>query len=727
MSAATSTLSAINLSDVDHGGGNLTMTLSTSTGGNLSAFSGGGVTVGGSGTGTLTLTGTLASLNTFLDTASNIQYLHGTPGTAGNDADTFNVVVNDLGNTGAGGGTNQNLGTVNVDIGAVNDAPVNTVPGTQTVAEETATAISGISIADSDAGGSNLTTRLQVSAGVVNITLSGSASISAGSNGQGDLTIQGSITDINATLASLTYTGNTDVVGTAADALSVTTNDLGNTGSGGALQDVDNIQIDITAVNDTPVVSGPGSAYAATEQVGLSIEGTGFTVSDVDAAAGSMTATIVVGEGAVTVSVGDSGVSISSGNGTSTVTLTGTLSQLDNLLTGTGTGTITYLNSSDTPAASTTITVTVNDGGNTGADPGLTGDSSSEQDFATQTINITATNDDPTNAGSLPSDISVTEDVSSNVDLSSINLSDVDHGGSNLTVTLSTSTGGNLIASSGGGVTVGGSGTGTLTLTGTLASLNTFLDTASNIQYLHGTPGTNGDNADTINVVFNDLGNTGTGGGANQNLGTANVDIGAVNDAPVNTVPGTQSVAEETATAISGISIADSDAGGSNLTTRLQVSAGVVNITLSGSASISAGSNGTGDLTIQGSITDINATLASLTYTGNTDVVGTAADTLTVTTNDLGNTGSGGVLQDVDNIQIDITAINDSPTIATNTGMTVLEGSTGNVVTSAMLAEGDPDDDGIGLRYTLTSSATNGSLFLNGCRGFRAWRLIHPG
>ena len=66
------------------------------------------------------------------------------------------MVVNDLGNTGTGGGTNQNLGTVNVDIGAVNDAPVNTVPGTQTVAEETATAISGISIADSDAGGSNI-------------------------------------------------------------------------------------------------------------------------------------------------------------------------------------------------------------------------------------------------------------------------------------------------------------------------------------------------------------------------------------------------------------------------------------------------------------------------------------------------------------------------------------------------------------------------------------------
>ena len=126
------------------------------------------------------------------------------------------------------------------------------------------------------------------------MTLSGSATISAGANGSGDLTIQGSTTDINATLASLTYTGNTDVVGTAADTLTVTTNDLGNTGSGGAQQDVDNVQIDLTAVNDAPVVNAPGSTLSATEQVGLSIEGTGFSVSDVDEAGSGATATIPI-------------------------------------------------------------------------------------------------------------------------------------------------------------------------------------------------------------------------------------------------------------------------------------------------------------------------------------------------------------------------------------------------------------------------------------------------
>mgnify|MGYP003669514198 CR=1 FL=1 len=309
--------------------------------------------------------------------------------------------------------------------------------------------------------------------------------------------------------------------------------DITITDGDGGTSTTENATVKVVAVNDAPVVNAPGSALAATEQVGLAIQGTGFTVTDVDAASGTMTATINVGEGAITVAAGDSGVSISSGNGTGTVTITGTLSQLDNLLTGASTGTITYLNSSDTPTASTTITVTVNDSGNTGADPGLTADGSSEEGSASQTINITAINDDPTNPGGLPSDITVTENESGDVDLSQINLNDVDHGGGNLTITLTTATGGNLSAASGGGVTIGGSGSGTLTLTGTLANLNTYLDTASNIQYLHSTANLNGDNADSIVVKVNDNGNTGSGGGTDINLGTVNVDITAVNDAPV--------------------------------------------------------------------------------------------------------------------------------------------------------------------------------------------------
>ena len=151
--------------------------------------------------------------------------------------------------------------------------------------------------------------------------------------------------------------------------------------------------INVEAVNDGPVVGAPGAALTATEQIGLAIHNTGFTVSDPDESGAGATVTLSVGEGALSVVVGDSGVSISSGNGTGTLILTGAISQIDNLLTGSSTGTITYLNSSDAPSASTTLTVTVNDQGNTGTDPGLTGTSTSEEDSNSVVINIIPTND----------------------------------------------------------------------------------------------------------------------------------------------------------------------------------------------------------------------------------------------------------------------------------------------------------------------------------------------
>ncbi|MEZ6059075.1 MAG: cadherin-like domain-containing protein [Planctomycetaceae bacterium] len=65
-------------------------------------------------------------------------------------------------------------------------------------------------------------------------------------------------------------------------------------------------------------------------------------------------------------------------------------------------------------------------------------------------------------------------------------------------------------------------------------------------------------------------------------------------------------------------------------------------------------------------------------------------------------------------LRVTVTNSNQSPTIATNTGTTVLEGSTANIITTAMLNEGDPDDDGIELTWTITSNVGNGTLRLNG-------------
>ena len=202
--------------------------------------------------------------------------------------------------------------------------------------------------------------------------------------------------DVDNILRQITYANNSDAP-PASVQMDWTFND-GNTGAqgpGGSLEAIGSTTITITAVNDAPVVGAPGTALTATEQINLNIHGTGFMVSDVDEADAGATATLTVGEGNLTIVVGDSGVSITSGNGTGTVVISGTVAQINNLLTGTGTGTVTYLNSSDTPSASTTLTVTVNDQGNTGTDPGLTGDALSEEGTNNVIINIVAVNDAP--------------------------------------------------------------------------------------------------------------------------------------------------------------------------------------------------------------------------------------------------------------------------------------------------------------------------------------------
>src|SRR5204862_5074091 len=109
----------------------------------------------------------------------------------------------------------------------------------------------------------------------------------------------------------------------------------------------------------------------------------------------------------------------------------------------------------------------------------------------------------------------------------------------------------------------------------------------------------------------------------------------AVDDAPVNTVPGAQAVNEDTALAVGGISVTDVD--GNLSTVQLAVANGTVTVTLSGGATITAGANGTATLTLSGSQVDINAALASpgqqgsLDYSGRETLSGTRRERKSVT------------------------------------------------------------------------------------------------
>src|SRR5262245_52246455 len=130
----------------------------------------------------------------------------------------------------------------------------------------------------------------------------------------------------------------------------------------------------------------------------------------------------------------------------------------------------------------------------------------------------------------------------------------------------------------------------------------------------------------------------------------------AVNSAPINFVPGTQIVQANTSEALDRFQIADFDAGFGTVTTTLSVTHGTLTILAPGSATTSG--NGTDTLTLTGTVDEINAALApsgNLRYHGALDFFGT--DTLTITTDDNGNSGSGGAQSDTDQVTIQVKSL----------------------------------------------------------------------
>jgi VCBS repeat-containing protein len=194
---------------------------------------------------------------------------------------------------------------------------------------------------------------------------------------------------------------------------------------------------------------------------------------------------------------------------------------------------------------------------------------------------------------------------------------------------------------------------------------------------------------------------------------TASLDITPVNDAPVNAVPVSQTVASNTATAISGVSIADVDS--TNVTTTLSVSNGKLTVGTGGGVTVS--NNGTNAVTISGTLAQVNAALAALSYLGNANYSG--ADTSTVVTSD-------GFASDTDTVAITVNApanqVPAAPTFAFNAG--AVNGDDGNKLLLDTLlgtfAAVDPDGDTVeysfagGTTTGLSLNKTTGALTLSG-------------
>ncbi|MBD9360635.1 DUF4347 domain-containing protein [Methylomonas fluvii] len=326
--------------------------------------------------------------------------------------------------------------------------------------------------------------------------------VTTNSNGTLLLTFNSNATNTlaNSAIRQITYRNTSDAP-PASVQLNWTLNDAntGAQGSGGALTGSGTTTVNITAVNDAPVVSAiEATALAYTENGAATAITSTLTLEDLDntnltGATVQITGNYTSGQD-VLAFTDQNGITGSWNASTGTLTLSGTatVSQYQTALRS-----VTYQNTSDAPStASRTVSFSVTDG-TTASNVGI------------RSITVTALNDAPVN--SLPAN-SYTA-VNTNKTFSSGNgnalqIADVDAASSSVQVTLSISHGTLTLAGTTGLTLVSGAnGSGSMTYSGTVAAINTALNNG-----LTFTPDNNYRGLAQLTLTTSDQGNTGSGG-----------------------------------------------------------------------------------------------------------------------------------------------------------------------------------------------------------------------
>lgn len=661
-------------------------------------------------------------------------------------AATLTLVTNDLGNSGAGGAkTDSDVVTINV--GSINDAPVNTVPGAQTTNEDVARVFApsngnAITVADVDA--SSLQVTLTATSGTLTLTNKTGLSFSSG-DGTADVTMTftGAMTALNNALNGLSFAPGANFNGVAS--LTITTSDLGATGSGGTMTDSDPIQITVAPVNDPPTpaddtastpedtalpsilvlandssapdsgetlsvsaVSDPAHGTASTDGTVVSYTpdanffGTDtiyYTLADGNGGTASGTINVTVTPTNDSPTAGDDDYSVveNSVNNFFTVLTNDTyapdgpetLTVVNVTVPAHGTAAITTGGINYTPTTdyvgSDTFSYTVSDG-NGGSD------------LATVTVDVRASAVPPTNY--LPVTQTITEDSPLYFSAAASNAITVaDPEGGNLTVTIST-TQGTFTLGGTTNLTVTGNGTNVVMATGTVAALNTGLNGS------HVNPTANYSGNTTIAVYTSD-----TSGGSD--LDVLTVVVTPFNDPPSNTVPTSATACTEDAPKpFTGIFVNDVDVGDSELLVTLTANNGTL-VTLGNPSVVGfTVGDGTADatMTFKGSLPNINTALNSLTVTPPLNYLGSS--TVTITTSDQGATGAGATGVDSDSFQLNWGAVNDAPVNAVPLAGTLEEDSSFLFSTANGTAMSVSDIDVGAALMQVTLTCVNGTLTL---------------
>jgi hypothetical protein len=369
-----------------------------------------------------------------------------------------------------------------------------------------------------------------------------------------------------------------------------------------------------------PSVSAPSAESLAENStvVFSSSNGDAITLTDSQAGSNADSLTLSVADGTLTLG-STTGLTVT-GNGTSSITVSGTLTNLNSGLSGLVYAATTGFHGSDT------LHVSLTD-----PDDSLTG---------TGAVALTVTAPTAPTITAPTTTIPVTENanvVFSSTKGDAITFTD-SFAGSNADTLVLTVSNGTLTLATISGVTItnGANGSSSMTVSGTVANLNTAVN---GLTYA---PSANFVGSDALKISLSDLGDSLTGSTS------VSLSVTSASQSPTVADPGSATVNENSTLTFStskgdAIDVSDPDATSTSDSLTLTSTHGTLRLATTSGLKVTSGSNRSSTMTVTGSLTSLNAALNGLIFTPTSRYTGSATITVAVKDSTDGLSGSGTV------------------------------------------------------------------------------------
>jgi hypothetical protein len=377
-----------------------------------------------------------------------------------------------------------------------------------------------------------------------------------------------------------------------------------------------------------PSVSGPSAISVNENSTLVFATAQGDTISLADAQAGSNADTLTLSVADGTLALGStSGLTSVSGNDSPSITVSGTLANLNAALNG-----LVYTPKTSYSGADS-LKITLTDPGDNLAGPA--------------SVAITVSPFAPPHI-TAPSSIAVNENstlVFSTAQGNPISFTDSFAGSAPETLTLFATDGILTLATTNGLTYTNGSSNGStsISVTGTLTELNAAVN---GLTY---TPNTGYTGTDSLKISLLDTGDSLTGPAA------VNIAINSLVQPPTVTAPATATVNEDSSLVFStakddAIDTADADAGSTTEQLTLTATHGTLKLASTSGLKVVSGANKSASMSVSGTLANLNAALNGLTFTPTSRYVGAAS--ITVSLRDSGDslTGSATIAMTVDRV-----------------------------------------------------------------------------